>query len=193
MKKIILGIIPTLCGLILLFMYFTSLNLVYGYIGIPCLGTGSILLWLGLKNRNVSMNLSGIKTIGKKESADPINSITFYARKLDEKEKPVMCKFEHRDNLTGIQWKSRDWNEYYYINVNIPANGETSIEETAIKPIFEVLPDKEYHSPKAVLKPAYLPANTELARHLNDKDITLSVWVLFAVIVVELIGLIIIP
>lgn len=194
-KRLIFGIIPTLGGLILIVMYFNTLDLTYGFMGIPCLALGLILLWLSLRKRNLSMNLASIKTITTKDTVgEKINAITFYARKTDDgKARPVACKFEHRAELTGIQWKSRDWNEYYYINVNIPENGNKPVEDTQLKPIFDVLPDTQYHSPKAVLKAAYLPANTELAKHMNDKELTLSAWILFAVICVEIIGLIIVP
>lgn len=193
MKRIIIGLILICIGLFMGFLYLQTMSFAFAFLTLT-LPAGIALLYFGFKGKNISLNLSGLSLRREKEEEKKINAINFYAEKLEDgSEKAVECKFEHIDNPGGVPFKHRRWKDEFYINVNIPENHGSNIQATRLIPVFEKLPDQDYNSPESLVKAAYLPANTNLARHSNDKEYKLSAWILFAVIAVEIIGLVIIP
>lgn len=195
MKRIILGVVLILIGLSAGFMYLQNTSLIFGYLAVVTLLPGAGLVYFVVKGSGgVSVNLSGLSLKTEKEIEKKINAINFYAVKLDNGlEKAIECKFEHLESPGGIPFKHRRWNEEFYININMPEPSDNNIQCTTLTPIFDRLPDQDFNSPEALVKAALLPANTNLALHSNDKEYKLSAWILFAVIVCEIIGLVIIP
>lgn len=195
MKRIIFGVILIIIGLFAGYLYMQTMSFTFAILTLFTLLPGILMVYFGVKRSGgISLNLSGFSLNAEKEPAKEINSINFYAEKLEDgREKAIECKFEHLDNPGGIKWKHRRWKDEYYINFNIPENHGKNIEATKLVPVFEALTDQDYHSPESLIDAAYLPANTNLARHSNDKEYRLSAWILFAVIAIEIIGLVIIP
>ena len=194
LKKVIFGIILTAIGLVAGFLYIQTMSFAFAFLTLITLLPGAGLIYFSVKGKGISFNFSGLSFGREKEPEKKINAINFYAEKLDDgREKAIECKFEYLASPGGIRWKHRRWGNEFYINVNVPENHDKNIQATTLMPIFDKLPDQDFNSPEALVKAAYLPANTNLARHSNDKEYKLSAWVLFAVICVEIIGLIIIP
>lgn len=188
MIKIIVGAVLILAGLALSFLWVESKISIVGF-GALFIPVGVAMIYFSMKGRSFSfpgMNLN-------KQPVQAINSFNFYAVK-DEAGKVIaeQCRPEHLDNPSGVPYRSRRWKgEKYFININVPENGNS--EKTSLKPIASILTDGKYHDPRTLVNAAYLPANTELAKHINDKEYKIPVWILFAVICVEVIALIIIP
>lgn len=152
-----------------------------------CVPLGIALLWNTLKNNPLSfIGFSNLKPQLKKEPE--VNSFTFYAKKLDDgRLKADSLKVEFVNNPEGIPFKSRHWKgAQFYLNVFDP------VKQKMI-PVADILTDRKYHDPRALIKAAYLPANTELAKKIDDEKYKISAWLLVVVIFIEFLALVIIP
>jgi hypothetical protein len=186
MKRIIGGVLLIAVGIVAAVMWLNTGLMLIGLfaVGVPA---GIALLWNTLKSNPISfIGLRNLKPVSKKEPE--VNSFTFYAKKLDEnKLKADSLKVEYINSPEGVPFKSRRWKGVsYYINIFDPVNRK-------MMPVSDILTDTKYHDPRALIKAAYLPANTELAKKTDDEKYKISAWLLVVVIFIEFLALVIIP
>lgn len=154
--------------------------------GVPA---GIFLLYSTLKNNPVSFNgFKNLKTTVTSKKEPEINSFTFYAKKLEDgRIKADVLKPEYVNDPDGVPYKSRRWKGVsFYLNV-------FDVEKKRIVSVSDILTDCKYHDPRVLIKAALLPANTELAKKIEDEKYKISAWLLVVVIFIEFLALVIIP